>query len=149
MFSSRFEAARYTAALAVAAIIAGWALAQQPLLLPGLTIEQAAAPHDTLVAVTSPCSAGGAILFPSLALLFRLLLRGQFDHGPDASSPLLAAQMLSSSATGLLGRLSVSSLFGGLGFLTIANAGWAHAVGVVCLFSFMICGFLALETRGR
>ena len=45
----RYEPSRYTAALAVAAIIAGWALAQAPELLPGLTIDQAAASHDTLI----------------------------------------------------------------------------------------------------
>jgi cytochrome d ubiquinol oxidase subunit II len=39
----RYEPARYVAALAVAATIAGWALAQQPDLLPGLTISEAAA----------------------------------------------------------------------------------------------------------
>src|SRR5947209_11231536 len=47
----RFEPARYVAALAVAAVIAGWAFARYPVLLPGLTVSQAAAPHDTLVAV--------------------------------------------------------------------------------------------------
>ena len=41
-----FELARYTAALAVAAMVAGWALAQRPVLLGGLTVQQAA-PHDT------------------------------------------------------------------------------------------------------
>ncbi|MEA2294759.1 MAG: cytochrome bd ubiquinol oxidase subunit, partial [Solirubrobacteraceae bacterium] len=44
-----YEPARLTASLAVAAVIAGWALAQQPQLLPGLTVREAAAPHDTLV----------------------------------------------------------------------------------------------------
>ena len=39
----RYEAARYSAAIAVAAIVAGWALAQQPVLLPGLTVSEAAA----------------------------------------------------------------------------------------------------------
>ena len=145
VFSSRFAAARFTAALAVAAIIAGWALAQQPLLLPGLTIEQAAAPHDTLVAVTIAVLAGGAILFPSLTLLFRLLLRGQLDHDPTQQSPPpTVARMLSSSATGLLGRVSFAGLLGGVGFLTIADARWTHALGVVCLFAFVICGFIAL-----
>src|SRR6266567_8014829 len=61
----RYEASRYTAALAVAAIIAGWALAQSPVFLEGLTVREAAAGPDTLVAVL----AGAAILFPSLALL--------------------------------------------------------------------------------
>src|SRR5205823_7811452 len=77
----RFELARYVAALAVAAIIAGWALAQKPEMLPGLTVRQAAAGHDALVVVVVSVLAGGAILFPSLALLFRLLLKGRFDPG--------------------------------------------------------------------
>ncbi|MGZ4316812.1 MAG: cytochrome d ubiquinol oxidase subunit II, partial [Gaiellaceae bacterium] len=83
-----YELARYSAALAVAAIIAGWALAQAPVLLPGLTVRQAVAPHDTLVGVVVAVLAGGAILFPSLALLFRLVLRGTFDAGwPPAAEP--------------------------------------------------------------
>ena len=40
---SRFEPARYTAAVAVAAIVVGWGAAQSPTFLPGLTVEQAAA----------------------------------------------------------------------------------------------------------
>ena len=44
----RYDAARVSAALAVAGLIIGWALAQQPLLLAHLTLAQAAAPrtHD-------------------------------------------------------------------------------------------------------
>jgi hypothetical protein len=76
VWARRYETARYTAALAVAAIIAGWALAQQPVFLRDLTIEQAAAGHDTLVAVVVAVLGGAAILFPSLALLFRLVLGG-------------------------------------------------------------------------
>src|ERR687888_585550 len=72
----QYEPARYSAAVAVAAIIAGWALAQSPTLLRGLTIAQAAASHDTLVAVIVAVVAGAVILFPSLALLFGLVLRG-------------------------------------------------------------------------
>jgi cytochrome bd ubiquinol oxidase subunit II len=75
----RFEAARYSAGLAVAAIIAGWALAQQPTFLPGLTIEEAAAGDATLVATLVGLVAGLAIVLPSLFLLFRLVLRGRFD----------------------------------------------------------------------
>ena len=47
----RLEPARWSAALAVGAIVAGWALAQQPQLLPGLTVDQAAAGRGTLVAL--------------------------------------------------------------------------------------------------
>src|SRR5581483_11401394 len=47
----RYEPARYSGALAVAAITAGWALARWPTILPGLTVDQAAAGHDTLVCI--------------------------------------------------------------------------------------------------
>src|SRR6185312_8270890 len=80
----RFEAARYSAALAVAAVVAGWALAQRPVLLKGLTVQQAAAPHDTLVLVVIAVLAGAVLLFPSLALLFRLVLAGRFDEAAVA-----------------------------------------------------------------
>ena len=74
-----FEPARYVAALAIAAVLAGWALAQWPTILPGLDLRQAAASHDVLVAVIVAVLGGGAIVFPSLAWLFRLSLRGGFD----------------------------------------------------------------------
>src|SRR5439155_28801 len=60
LWQKRYEASRYTAALAVAAIIAGWALAQSPVFLEGLTVREAAAGRDTLVAVTVAVLAGAA-----------------------------------------------------------------------------------------
>jgi cytochrome d ubiquinol oxidase subunit II len=139
-----FEVARYTAALAVAAVVAGWALAQNPVLLPGLTVRQAAAPHDTLVVVVVAVLAGAVILFPSLALLFRLVLRGQLDHGGPAVAPERAiGALLSASTPGLLARGAAACLLAGFGFLTLAEAGWAHAIGVLALFGFIVCGFLA------
>ncbi len=140
----RFETARYTAALAVAAVIAGWALAQNPLLLPGLTVRQAAAPHDTLVVVIVAVLAGAVILFPSLALLFRLFLRGRLDHGDTtAIQPPAIGSLLAASTPGLLARAAAACLLAGFGFLTVAEAGWAHAVGVLALLGFIVCGFLA------
>ncbi len=47
----RFGLARVTAALAVAAVVVGWAAGQAPRLLPGLTVVQAAASRSTLVAL--------------------------------------------------------------------------------------------------
>jgi cytochrome bd ubiquinol oxidase subunit II len=141
---ARFEAARYSAALAVAAIVAGWALAQNPILLRGLTVRAAAAPHDTLVAVVIAVIGGGLILFPSLALLFGLVLRGRLDHGGEHSArPAPGRSVLSVSAPGLLGRGSGACMLAGVGFLTFAEAGWAHALGVVSLFGFIVLGFLA------
>ncbi len=142
----RFERARYTAATAVAAVIAAWALAQNPVLLRGLTVHQAAAPHDTLVAVTVAVIAGAVILFPSLALLFRLVLRGQLDHDARAADLRVtsAAALLSVSASGSQARLAAASAVAGFGLLTVAEAGWAHALGVLALLGFLVFGFLAV-----
>ncbi|TMK98502.1 MAG: cytochrome d ubiquinol oxidase subunit II [Actinobacteria bacterium] len=141
----RFEAARYTAALAVAAIIAGWGLAQHPLLLPGLTVAQAAAPHDTLIAIVVVVIAGGALLFPSLGLLFGLLLSGRLDRDrAQAPSGPTGRALLAASAAGLLGRGAAVALVMGVGFLTIAEAPWAHIIGVVSLCAFIVLGFAAL-----
>src|SRR5207249_1796282 len=77
----RFEPARYSAALAVAGVVAGSPLAQRPDFLPGLTIDQAAAGHATIVALLVTVAVGAIVLVPSLVLLFRLVLRGYFDAG--------------------------------------------------------------------
>jgi cytochrome bd ubiquinol oxidase subunit II len=77
----RFEIARYTAAAAVGAIVAGWALAQRPYLLPPhLTVREAAAPDATLLALVIAACVGMALLIPALAWLFRLAITGQLSY---------------------------------------------------------------------
>jgi cytochrome d ubiquinol oxidase subunit II len=122
----RYEVSRYTAALAVAAIIAGWALAQSPLFLEGLTVREAAAGRNTLV------------------LLFRLVLGGDLGRGESAAGkPAQARSLLVALAPGLLPRLAIACLVAGIGLLTIADAAWAHTVGVLCLFAFIVTAFPA------
>jgi cytochrome d ubiquinol oxidase subunit II len=145
VWGSRFEPARYTAALAVAAIIAGWALEQQPTLLPGLTVQEAAAPHDTLVALLVALAAGSVVLLPSLVLLFGLVLGGVFDRRPAAAlPPTPAGDVLSAAAPGVLLRTAGACFVVGIGFLTVADSGWAHVIGVTALFAFIVLGFLAI-----
>jgi cytochrome d ubiquinol oxidase subunit II len=123
--------------------VAGWVLAQQPVILPGLTVSQAAAPHDTLVAVVVSIIAGGLILFPSLGLLFRLALGGRFVHGASASEDQGGRRLLEASAAGLRARLAVACAVIGFGGLTIADAGWAHAIGVAAFLAAIALGFVA------
>ena len=140
----RYEVSRYTAALAVAAIIAGWALAQSPVFLEGLTVREATAGRNTLVAVTVSVLAGAAILFPSLALLFRLVLGGDLGGGEGASGrPVQARSLLAALTPSLLPRLAIACLVAGIGFLTVADAAWAHTLGVLCLFAFIVTAFPA------
>jgi cytochrome bd ubiquinol oxidase subunit II len=144
LWRRRYEPARYLAAVAVAATIAGWALAQNPVFLHGLTIREAAAGHDTLVAVVVAVLVGALLLFPSLALLFRLTLGGKLrDSGPSSVEAPVGSRRRGLVSVRLDTRLSVAFLVAGIGFLTVANAGWAHAIGVACFFGFILSGFRA------
>jgi cytochrome bd ubiquinol oxidase subunit II len=145
VWARRFEAARPTAALAVAAIVAGWALAQRPVFLPGLTITQAAASRDTLITIIVAVLAGAVILFPSLGLLFHLVLRGRFDpEQPARPATQAALATRRATHTGALGRVAGACLIAGFGLLTVAEAGWAHAIGVICLLAGVTLGFVAV-----
>jgi len=139
----RYEWARYSAALAVAAIVAGWALARWPVILPGLTVQQAAAGHDTLVWVVVAVLVGGLILFPSLGLLFRLSLTGRF-RAPEKADTGLGAAAIGLGTGSWPVRVAVACLVSGFGLLNVADAGWAHGLGVVCLLGFVVIGFRAV-----
>ena len=77
----RYGAARVSAAVAVAAIVVGWALAQNPYLLPEqLTLEKGAADDAVLSAVLISMGVGALILGPSLWWLYRLTLSGRLDQ---------------------------------------------------------------------
>jgi cytochrome bd ubiquinol oxidase subunit II len=141
----RFEPARVSGAIAVAAVIAAWALARNPVLLPGLTIDQAAASHDTRVVVIVAVVAGGVLLFPSLALLFAITFRGQSAATGAEAAGTFAGFPLRATATAP--RLAVALFIVGLGMLNAANAGWCHIIGVIALFGFVVAGFTAIVPR--
>ncbi|ONI82621.1 hypothetical protein ALI22I_42030 [Saccharothrix sp. ALI-22-I] len=68
--------ARLVSALAVTTILVGWAVAQYPyVLLPGLTVEQAARGHSTLMALLIALVAGAVVLIPALVYLYTLFQR--------------------------------------------------------------------------
>jgi hypothetical protein len=52
--------------------------------------------------------------------------------------------VLGASVGGIAARLTVAFFVAALGFLTLANASWAHLVGVLCLFGFGFAGFVAV-----
>jgi cytochrome bd ubiquinol oxidase subunit II len=81
VWTERYGLARVTASAAVAAIVVGWALAQNPYLLPpDLKLDDAAASDATLSAVVISMAIGMVILAPSLWFLYRLVLRGTLDQ---------------------------------------------------------------------
>jgi cytochrome d ubiquinol oxidase subunit II len=161
VWRSSFGLARASAALAVAAVIAGWAAAQQPRVLPGLTISQAAAGRATLIATIVGVAVGAAVLVPSLALLYSLVLRGRLDTpGAGAGAGAVAgagaavdvvtepgapARAGRPDSRGAPSRLSVAvavaSLVIGAGLLVFAGPAWAHGVGAVFLLACAVTVF--------
>jgi len=72
-----FVIARVAAALAVVAVLFGWAAAQYPYMLErSVKIADAAGARPTLVAMLSVLAAGAVVLVPLLVWLFVLLQRG-------------------------------------------------------------------------
>jgi cytochrome d ubiquinol oxidase subunit II len=146
VWQRRFEPARFAAALAVAAIVLGWALAQRPLLLPPeLTVKEAASPHDVLVAVVVAVLAGALILFPSLGTLFRLVLRGRLDHAqPDLFPPAHhGSRSVVPRNRAVFLRVAGALLIVGFGLVNVADSRVAHGIGA-CFF----VAFVAVAFRG-
>jgi cytochrome d ubiquinol oxidase subunit II len=138
----RYEPARFAGALAVAAVIAGWAAAQQPFILPGLTLHAAAADRAVLIAVLVSAGAGALVLVPSLVLLFGLKLGGRFERvvlretavAPRESRPLQRAP----------GAVLLVVLLAGAALTVFAGSGWGVGLGVGLLVVFVAGGFVVL-----
>jgi cytochrome bd ubiquinol oxidase subunit II len=78
IWTSRFELARYSSAVAVGTVLVGWAVAQRPDFLPGqLSFQDAAAGDATLIATLIALVLALAVIVPSLWWLFRLALEGR------------------------------------------------------------------------
>jgi cytochrome d ubiquinol oxidase subunit II len=140
---SRFEAARYVASAAVASVVAGWALAQRPELLPGLTVAEAAAGRPVLIATIVGVALGALILIPSLALLFRLVLHGRFDEQAAARGSDRATLAERRPRLSLLAIAAVAGAFG-LPLTLVFDGGPLLAVGVLGLLAFVALGAVAL-----
>jgi hypothetical protein len=154
VFLGRFGPARVSAALAVAAVIAGWAAAQSPLLLPGLTVTEAAAGRSTLIATIVGVAVGAVVLVPSLAVLYSLVLRGRLDTAVVSDSMAVAAggaagsgEVRGGGAGGRSPRVSLAAGFAvvtvvaGAGLLVFADPAWAHAIGAVALIACAVTVF--------
>jgi cytochrome bd ubiquinol oxidase subunit II len=140
---SRFEAARYGASAAVASVVAGWALAQRPQLLPGLTVEQAAAGRPSLVATVVGVAIGAVVVLPSLAVLFRLVLRGRFDANA-AAGEYLAPPPRSRRHRISLASAAVGAAAVGLPLTLLFDGGPFLAIGIFALMTCVAMASVAL-----
>jgi cytochrome bd ubiquinol oxidase subunit II len=142
---SRFEPARYGASAAVGSVVVGWALAQRPELLPGLTVEEAAAGRPTLLATVVGVAVGAVILVPSLAILFGLVLRGRFDREAAAADRV---HLRREPRRRRVSALSVALVAGaaGLPLTLLFDSGPLLAVGILGLLTFVAFASVALAS---
>lgn len=83
----RYAATRVTAAVAVVAVLWGWAAGQYPFLIEGhVTIAQGQGAHATLQALLASVIAGVVVIGPALAWLFVLVRRGDLVES-DPTAP--------------------------------------------------------------
>jgi cytochrome d ubiquinol oxidase subunit II len=72
-----YVAVRVTASLAVAGVLWGWGAAQYPELLPGVTVQDAAATDSVLAATLVALGVGAVLLVPSMWWLYRTFQRSR------------------------------------------------------------------------
>jgi cytochrome d ubiquinol oxidase subunit II len=140
----RAALARYAAALAIAALVAGWALAQSPQLLPGLTVAQAAAPRSTLIAITVAVVAGFVVVAPCLGVLFWLVLHGRFERIGPSSPPVRTAHGLSDGARRRVAGASGIVFVLAAGLVVFGTTLSLQVVGVALLLGALVGGFTAV-----
>jgi cytochrome d ubiquinol oxidase subunit II len=140
VWRNHFGLARASAALAVAAIVAGWALAQRPRFLPGLTVDAAAASRSTLVALVITVAAGALVVVPSLILLFRLFLLGHLDPTARTDTTPWTPTQPTETRPSLAGFAGATLLIGAA-MTILAGPGWVLAIGVACLIACAITTF--------
>ncbi len=139
-----YQPARLSASVAVAALLLGWVAAQHPYVLPpSLTLEAAAASSATQIALIVSIAVGAVILFPSLAVLFRLALSGRFDPGPAAES-IVDTERRRRARPVRWAQATLGFLLVGFILLTIAEPAAAHAIGVVSLIAAGVTAFIAV-----
>jgi len=144
LFGRRFRPARYAAALAVAAVVAGWGMAQRPDLLPGLTVHEAAASDEVIIGLLVSVALGMLILVPSLALLYSLVLGGRFD--PLDVPPAEGGE--GRRGLGPVRGRVVAAVVGlavvGGGMLFLSDSGATLYVGLALFIAALLCGIVLL-----
>ncbi len=86
LLQARYVIARYLVAGEMACILAAWAVAQYPyLIIPDVTITNAASPQSVLLGAALASFAGMLLLLPSLWYLFHIF------KGPTQTTPQLTA----------------------------------------------------------
>jgi cytochrome d ubiquinol oxidase subunit II len=145
VWAGRFGPARVSAAVAVAAIVAGWGFAQSPTVLPGLTIEEAAAGRSTLIGLLVSIALGMLLLVPALALLFGLKLTGRFD-AEAVAPPAGEVRVEAAEPEGVppVALVAAGFLVVGTVLMFFFESAALRVIGWLLLLAFLATGFVWL-----
>ncbi len=140
----RYFPARFAAAAAVAFIVGGWGLAQGPEVLPGLTIEEAAASNEVIIGLLIAVALGLILLVPSLYLLYSLVLEGRFDPlNVPAADATEAVTDLQPAGRLALWLVMVAAGVGGL-MLFVSDPGFTLYLGLALFLGGLVAGVIYL-----
>ena len=140
----RFDLSRVTGAAAVAAIIAGWAFAQRPYILPPeLTVKEAAAGHSTLIAIVVSAIVAAVLLLPSLGFLYSLFLRGRFDER-SRRDDLLEGEAIRIGRWELYVGIAATVFIAGALLNIFCQTAWQRGIAVAALLAGIAGGFALL-----
>ena len=79
-----------------------------------------------------------------ISLTAMVLFAEWFGHKTGDPLYLTLARRLSGGDVGPLTGAAVACLIAGFGLLNLADASWAHGVGIICLLGFVLLGFRAI-----
>lgn len=89
LWTRRLTRARYSGALAVGAIVAGWGVAQFPwMMVDTLTIDAAAGAPATMTALLVAAAIAAVLVVPPLVYLLRLADTNQIGEAPEPLDPV-------------------------------------------------------------
>lgn len=145
LWMRHYERARFCAAGAVIAVVAGWGIAQSPDILPGLPVSDAAAANNVIIGLLVCIAVGMLILIPSLLLLYGLVLGGRFDPGTDHPVATEVGPMSELEAPGRPAVLATVALAGIGALFSIAfSSGAMLYVGIVMVLVALVIGCVML-----
>jgi hypothetical protein len=85
------------------------------------------------------------IAFPAMVLFIEWMYLRSGDELYRVLARRWSKVLVALFAAGLLARSAGAGLVAGFGLLTVADATWAHGIGVVCLLAFIVLGFGAMR----
>jgi hypothetical protein len=118
----------------------------EPDVIPGLTVEQAAADTSTLVALLVG-GIGALILVPSLFVLFRLLLTGRLDPGARVSAPPPGRPRAGAGSRARPLAVPLTLGMGAAVLLVFATVSWLQLVAALAILGALALALPRLVTQ--